>query len=170
MINSFFLQLSHGSFTIFLSLFLILLFMLSWVPSTQLLFCEARPSFNRSSRGPRRRILQPLPFLPPPIFLLWLLVWLLRQSWRSFSAYMLTLILFLLSCIRWTPILVVLHDDKLALVASLLLHLLLQRRLRMRMLLLVMMMMRMRMLALLVMRRWWPLSDLPFVIRDRNGE
>ena len=48
-ISSSFLQLSHESFTIFPSLFLILHTTLSWVPSTQRLFDRARPSFHRSS-------------------------------------------------------------------------------------------------------------------------
>ena len=80
-------------------------------------------------------------------------------------------IILILICIKLTPVLVVLHNDRLALVASLLLHLLLQRLLRMRMLLMVMMMMRMRMRMLafpVMMRR--PLSDLPFVIHDKKGE
>ena len=118
-------RLSHRSFAIFLSLFLILLSILSWVPSTQCLFGGTRPSFDQSGRRPRWWILQPLqplPFLPPPIILLRRVVWLLRQSWHSFNAWMLALILSLLSCIKWIPMLVVLHDDRLALVASLLLH------------------------------------------------
>ena len=49
--------------------------------------------------------------------------------------------------------LVVLHNDRIALVALLLLHLLLQRLLRMRMLLMVMMIIRIRILALPVMMR-----------------
>ena len=65
--------------------------------------------------------------------------------------------------------LVVLHDDRLALMASLLLHLLLQRLLRMRLLLMVMMMMWMKMPALPVMMRRH-LSDLPIVIHDKKGE
>ena len=93
--------------------------------TNKLLFGRVRPSFDWSGREPRRQILQPLPFLPPPLFLLWQVMWLLRQSWHSFSAWMLALILSLLNCIRWTPVLVVLHDDRLTLVASLLLHLLL---------------------------------------------
>ena len=103
MISSIFLWLSRGSFSIFLFIFLILLSILSRVPSTQLLFGEARSSFDLSECGPRRRILQPLPFLPPPLLLLQCVVWLLRQSWHSFNTWMLTLILSPLSCIRWHP-------------------------------------------------------------------
>ena len=47
-ISSSFLQLSHGSFATFLSLFLILLTSPPWVPSTPILFDGARPSFDRS--------------------------------------------------------------------------------------------------------------------------
>ena len=49
MISSFFLRLSRKSFTIFLSLFLILVSTLSWVPSAQLLFGGAKPSFNKAA-------------------------------------------------------------------------------------------------------------------------
>ena len=158
MISSSFLRLSHRSFIIFPSLFLILLSILSWVPLVQLLFDGARPNFDRSACGPRWRILQPLPFHPPLLPLLQRVVWLLRSSWHSFSAWMLALILSLLSCI--------------ALEVSPLLHLfhLLRRLLRTRMLMMVLvMMMRMRMLALPVMMRRL-LSDLHFVIRDKKGE
>ena len=170
MISSFFLRLSHRSFTIFPSLFLILLSILSWVPLAQLLFGEARPSFDWSGRGWRQWILQPLPFLPPPLFLLRVVVWLSRRSWHNFSALMLALTLSVTSCVRWPPMSIISHDDKLALVTSLLLHLLLPRLLMMRMLLMVMIMMKMRMLALPMMKRWRPLNDLPFVIHDKRGE
>ena len=68
-ISSFFLWLSHGSFAIFLSLFLILLITSSWVPLAQLLFDEARPNFNRKGHKQRRLILQLLLFLPPSLLL-----------------------------------------------------------------------------------------------------
>ena len=55
--SSFFLWLSYGSFTILLSIFLILLSRLSWVPLVRHLFDEVRPSFNQSSHRPRRRLL-----------------------------------------------------------------------------------------------------------------
>ena len=167
----FFLWLSCGSFAIFLSLFLILPITPSWVPSAQLIFGRVRPNFDWSGREWRQPILQPLLFLPTLLFLLWVVVWPSRPSWRSFSVWMLALTLSVMSCVRWTPS--VLHDDRLALVVSplLLLLLLLRRLQRIRMVMMVMtMLMRMRMLALLVMIRWWPLDDLPFVIRDKKGE
>ena len=68
-INLFFLRLSRGSFIIFLSLSLILISLPSCVPLVQHLFDRARPSFNRSSHGPRLRILLPLPFHLPLLFL-----------------------------------------------------------------------------------------------------
>ena len=170
-ISSFFLRLSRRSFAIFLSLFLILPTSLSWVPSAQRLFGGARPSFDRSGHGWRRLILQPPPFLPPPLLLLQVVVLLSRPSWCSFSMWMLALTLSVMSCVKWTPVSVVLYDDKLASVVSpllpLLLRMLRQMRTAMRML---MMMTRMRMLALPVMRRWRPFSNLPFVIRDKKGE
>ena len=68
---------------------------------------------------------------------------------------------------------VVLHDDRLSWVVSLHLHLHLHRLQRMRVMMMapvVMMLMKMMVLALPVSRRWLLLSDLPFVIRDKNGE
>ena len=99
-------------------------------------------------------------------------VWPLRQSWRSFSAWMLVLIHSLLSCVKWTPVLVVLHDDRLTLLASQSLPLLLHRHLRTRTMMVtpvMIMMMRMRMLALLMTMRWLLHSDLPFVIVIKRG-
>ena len=154
MISSFFLQVSHRCFAILLSLFLILLSTLSWVPLKRCQFDKARLSFDRSGHKPRRQILSPPPFHPPPLLLLLLLVlWLSRQSWCSFSAWMLTLIHSLLSCIRWTPVSVVLLDGKLALVALWSLPLLLPRHPRMMMTPTTMIMMRMEMLALPVLTR-----------------
>ena len=115
-----------------------------------------RPSFDWSGHRLRQRLLQPLSFHPPSLLLLQLVVWRLRRSWHSFSAWMLALTLLVMSCVRWTPVSVVLHDDKLTLVASSYLPLLLQRRLRTRMLIIapvMMMMMRIRMLTLPVMKR-----------------
>ena len=171
--SSFSLWLSPGSFIIFLSLSLILISLPSWVPLARRLFDGARPSFDWSGQWPRWRILQPPLFLLPPLLLLQVVVWHLRRSWHSFSIWMLALTLSMMSCVSWPLVLVVLHDDRLALVASLLFPLLLQRLLRMRMLMMVlvmMMMMWMRMLPLPMMKRWRLLSDLPFVIRDKKGE
>ena len=126
----------------------------SWVPSVRCLFDRVRPSFDRSSHKPRRQLLQPIPLLP----LLQVVVWLLRRLWCNFSALLLALTFSLMRWVRWPPMWVVLHDVRLALVASLLLPILLPRLLRMRM----------RMLALPVMRRWPLLSDLIFVIRDKK--
>ena len=128
----------------------------SWVPSVRRLFDRVRPSFNRSSHKPRRQLLQPIPLLP----LLQVVVWLLRRLWCNFSAWMLALTFSLMRWVRWPPVWVVLHDVRLALVASLLLPILLPRLLGMRM----------RMLALPVMRRWPLLNDLIFVIRDKKGK
>ena len=86
--------------------------------------------------------------LPPPLPFLLREVWLLMWSWRNFSTWMLALIHSLLSCIRWTPVLAVLLDGRLTLVALWSLPLLLPRHLRT-----MMMMMRMGMLALLVLTR-----------------
>ena len=173
MIISFSLRLSRRSFIIFLSLSLILISLPSWVPLARRLFDGARPSLDWSGQWPRWRILQPPLFLLPPLLLLQVVVWHLRRSWHSFSIWMLALTLSMMSCVSWPPVLVVLHDDKLALVASSLFLLLLQRLLSTRMLMMVLVMMmirRIRMLALPVMRRWRLLSDLPFVIRDKKGE
>ena len=163
-ISSFSLRLSRKSFVIFLSLSLMLLSLSSWVPLTHHLFDKARPSFNWSGHELRQRLLQPLPFHPPLLPLLRVVVWCLRPSWRSLSTWMLTMIHSLLSCIRWTLMLVVSHDDRLVWVASPRLHLplLLQRLLRTRILMMV--------LVVIVMRKWWLLNDLPFVIRDKKGE
>ena len=169
-ISSFFFRLSHGFFAIFLSLFLILPTSLSWVPSAQRLFGGARPSFDRSGHGWRRLILQPPPFLPPPLLLLQVVVLLSRPSWCSFSMWMLALTLSVMSCVKWTPVSVVLYDDKLASVVSPLLPLLLRMLWQMRTAMMVlMMMMRMRMVAFPVMRKWRPLSDLPLSFMTKMG-
>ena len=100
---------------------------------------------------PRRWLLRHLLLHPHPFLLLLRVVWPLRRSWYSFSAWMLTLTHSVMSCIKWTPMSVVLCDSRLALVASWSLLLLLQRHLRIRT---MMIRMRMRMLALLVTTRW----------------
>ena len=167
MISLSFLLLSRGSFTTPLSPILSLIISPSCVPLTPVLLNGARPSFYWRSHGPRRQLLHPPPLLLPQV------VWHLWWSLRNLSIWMLTLVLSLLSCIRWTLMWLVLHIVRLALVASMLLplHLHKLRRTRtMMMALVMMMMMRIRMLALLVMRRWLLLSDLPFVIRDKKGK
>ena len=68
-ISTSFLQLSRGSFATFPSLFLILLTSPLWVPSASVPFGGARPSFDQSSHGWRRLIMQVLQLL-----LLWLLL------------------------------------------------------------------------------------------------
>ena len=128
---------------------------------------QLRPKWPQT----RRLILQLLLFLPPLLLLRQVVLWLLRRSWCSFSAWMLALTLSVMSCVRWTPVSIVLNDDRLASMVSPLLPLLLWRLRQMRMAMIVlMMMMRMRMLALLLIMRWRSLSDLPFVIRDKNGK
>ena len=136
---SFSYHANHSSF--FLSLSLILISLPSWVPLARRLFNEVRPSLDWSSHESRRRIFQPPLFLLPPLLLLWVVVWRLRWSWHRFSAWMLALPLSVMSCVRWPPVSIILHDDGLTLVASSLLPLLLQRLLRMRMLMMVLVMM-----------------------------
>ena len=80
----------------------------------------------------------PFPFLFP---LLWLIphlhllsqrvVWHLRRSWRSYSAWMLALTHSVMSCVKWTPVLAVLPHSRLTLMASWHLPLLLLRHPRM---------------------------------------
>ena len=135
---SFSYHANHSSF--FLSLSLILISLPSWVPLARRLFNGARPSLEWSSHGSRRRILQPPLFLLPPLLLLQVVVWRLRRSWHRFSAWMLVLPLLVMSCVRWPLVSVILHDDRITLVALSLLPLLLQRPLRMRMLMMVLVM------------------------------
>ena len=166
-----FVLLSRGSFATPLSLSPCLLTSPLWVPSVQCLLDGVRPSSNRSDHESRWRLLQPIP-LHPPLFLLLLLwvVWCFRKSLGCFSTWMLTLTLWLIRWVRWPSVWVVLHDIRLALMASLLLPLHLHKLQRTRMMMMasmmMMMMMRMRMRTLPMMRRWLLLNDLPFVIRD----
>ena len=106
---------------------------------------RARRSYVRGDLG--RQLLPLLQLHPPPLPFFLRDVWLMMRSWRSFSVWMLALIHSLLSCIRWTPMLAVLPDGMLALVALWSLPLLLPRHPKM------MMMMRMEMLALPVLVR-----------------
>ena len=114
---------------------------------------------------PRRWHLRHLLLHPHPFLLLLRVVWPLRRSWYSFSAWMLTLTHSVMSCVRWTLVSFVLLDDRLALVASWCLPLLLQRHLRTR----TMMMMRMRMLALPAMT-WWLLELIALCHSWTKGE
>ena len=144
-ISSSSLGLSKGFYTIFLFLFPCPTTSTLCVLLTPLLLNEERHSFDR---GDSVQQLLPLLQLHPP--LLPLLLWKVRlwmRSWRSFSAWMLTLIHSLLRCIRWTPVLAILLDGRLTLVALWSLPLLLPRHPR------TMMMMRMGMLALPALTR-----------------
>ena len=118
MISLSFLRLSRGLFTTFLSPISSLLILQLCVPQTLLTLDRVRPSFDRSDHGLRSRLLRLLPFQPHLLRLLLLrVVWPLRGSWRSVSAWMLALKHSLLSYIRWTPVLVVLLNNRLAFVA-----------------------------------------------------
>ena len=166
MISLSFLLLSWGSFAMPLFLISSLLISPSLVPLAWCPFDGARPSFDWSGHEPRRWLLQPVLLHPPSLLLHQVVVWLSRPSWHSLSAWMLALTLLVISCVRWTPVLVILHDDRLSWMVSLRLYLHLHRlpRTRVIMLALVMMMlMKMRMLALPVKTKWLLLSDLPFL-------
>ena len=103
-ISSFYLRLSRRSFVIFLFLSLILISLPSWVLLARCLFDGAQPSFDRSGHGLWRwLLLQPLPFHPPLLPFLQVVVWRLRPLWHSLSALILTLIHSLLSCISEHP-------------------------------------------------------------------
>ena len=150
-ISSSSLGLSKGFYTIFLFLFPCPTTSTLCVLLTPLLLNEERHSFDR---GDSVQQLLPLLRLHPP--LLPLLLWKVRlwmRSWRSFSAWMLTLIHSLRRCIRWTPMSAVLPDGRLALVALWSLPLFLLRHPRKMMTPTTMMMMRMEMLALLMLTR-----------------
>ena len=135
---------------------------------------RVRHSFNWSGHEPRRRLLQPLPLHPPPLLFLPRVVWLLRPSWLNLSTWMLALTLSVMSCVRWTPVLVVSHNNRLSWMVSPCLHLHLHQLQRMRAMMMapvmMMMLMRMMVLALPVTRRWLLLNDLPFVICDKKGK
>ena len=153
-ISLFFLQLSHRYFTIFPSPILILLIFQLCVPLMLLSFNEARHSSDWGGLKQRQWLLL-LPPLhpPPPLHLLWV-EWHLRPSWHNLCTTMLALTLSMMSCVRWTPVLVVSHDDKLSWVVWLWLRLLLPRHLRMMtMTLTTMMLMSTMVLAPLVMMK-----------------
>ena len=154
-ISSFFLPLSRDSFATFLSPILSLPMSYICVPLMLLPLSGVLHSFTQDSPRHKRPHLQLLP-LHPPLYLLLLKVEShLGPSWHSLCAWMLALTLLAMSCVKWTPVSVVLHDDRFTLVASLLLLLLFQRLLRMRMMMVMLMllMLRKRMLALPMMMR-----------------
>ena len=154
-ISSFFLPLSWGFFAIFLSSILSLSTLSICVSLTPLSFDGARHSFDWGSPRLRRQLLQLLLLHPPLLLRLQRVEWHLRQSWHSLCTWMLALTLSASSCVKWTPVLVVLHNDKLSWVVSLSLPLHLHQPLRMRVMMapVVMMLMRMMMMACLVMMR-----------------
>ena len=117
-ISLFFLLLSCGSFATFLSLIPSLPTSRSCVPLTSLPLSGVLHSFARGSLGLRRQYLQ------------------------------LVLTLSVMSCVRWTPMSVVLHDDRLSWLVSLLLPLQLRQPLRMRVMMAPAVMMLMRMMAM----------------------
>ena len=145
MISSSSLWLSRWFYAIFLFPFPFPTTSMLCVPLMPLPLNRARRSYVRGDLG--RQLLPLLQLHPPPLPFFLRDVWLMMRSWRSFSVWMLALIHSLLSCIRWTPMLVVLPDGMLALVALWSLPLLLPRHPKM------MMMMRMEMLALPVLVR-----------------
>ena len=173
-----FILLSRGSFATPLSLILSLIISPSCMPLMLVLFDRARPSFDQSSHGSRQWLLLPVLLHPPPHLPLPRVVWLSRPSWLSLSAWMLTLTLSMMSCVKWTLVWAVSLDDRLLWVVSPFLHLHLQGLQRMRammmapvmMMMMMMMRMRMRVLAFPVMRRWLLHNDLPFIIRDKMGK
>ena len=151
MISPSFLLLSRGSFVIFLSLIPCLPTSLSCLPLTSLPLSGVFHSFTRGNPRQRQQLLQLLPLHPPPLFHLQQVEWLLRPLWHNLCAWMLALTLSAMSYVRWTPVLVVLNDDKLSWVVSLSLPLHLRQPLTMASV--VMMLMRMMMMACLVMMR-----------------
>ena len=115
MISSSSLQLSRGSYAIFPFPSQFPTIFTLCVPLTMLLLIRARRSFVQD--GPVWQLFPLLQLHPPPFPLLMWEVWLWMRSWRSFSVWMLALIHFLLSCIKWTPVLAILLDSRLTLVA-----------------------------------------------------
>ena len=150
-ISSFSLQLSHEFYAIFLFIFPRPTTSLLCVPLITLPLNGARCSFDWG--GPVQQLLPLLQLHPPLLPLLQREVWLWTLSWRSFSAWMLALILFRLRCIRWTPMSVVLLNGRLALVVLWSLPLLLPRHPTTMTALTTMMMVRMEMLALPTLTR-----------------
>ena len=115
MIRSSSLWLSRWFYAIFLFPFPFPTTSMLCVPLMPLPLNRARRSYVRGDLG--RQLLPLLQLHPPPLPFFLRDVWLMMRSWRSFSVWMLALIHSLLSCIRWTPMLAVLPDGMLALVA-----------------------------------------------------
>ena len=152
-ISSFFLRLSQGSFAILLSLVPCLITSPLWVPLTPLLLDGVKFSFARGGHRPKQRLLRLLQLLPPSILLPRRVEWHLMPSWHNLCAWMLALTISVMSCVRWTPTLVILYDDRLSWVISLLLLLYLYQLLRMRVMRSLAVLMRMMVLACPVMMR-----------------
>ena len=154
-ISSFFLLLSCGSFAIFLSPISSHPTSRSCVPLVLLSLNEVLHNFTWGNPGQRRSLLKLLPLHPPLLLRLQQVKWHLRPSWHNLCAWMLALTLSVMSCVRWTPVLVVSHNDRLSWVVSLWLPLHLHQHLRIRVTMApaMMMLMRMMMMARLVMMR-----------------
>ena len=152
MISSSFLPLSRGSFATFLSPILSLPIFLLCVPLTPLPLSRVLHSFAQGSPSIRRQLLWLLPFHPPLRFLLPQVESHLRPSWHSLCTWMLALTLSAMSCVRWTPVSIVLRDDRLWWVVTQWLPL--PRHLRIRVMApTVLMMLKIMMMARLVMMR-----------------
>ena len=154
-ISSFFLLLSCGSFAIFLSPISSHPTSRSCVPLVSLSLNGVLHNFTWGNPGQRRSLLKLLPLHPPLLLRLQQVKWHLRPSWHNLCAWMLALTLSVMSCVRWTPVLVVSHNDRLSWVVSLWLPLHLHQHLRIRVTMApaMMMLMRMMMMARLVMMR-----------------
>ena len=151
-ISSFFLLLSRDSFATFLSPIPSLPTSHIYVPLTPLPLSGVLHSFARGNLGQRQQLLWLLPLHPPLLLFLQQVEWHLRPLWHSLSAWMLALTLSVMSYVRWTPVSVILRDDRLWLVVTQWLPL--SRHLRMRVMASAMLMMlRMMMMARLVMMR-----------------
>ena len=151
-ISSFFLLLSWDSFTTFLFPIPSLPISHICVPLTPLPLSGVLHSFTQGSPRHKRPHLQLLPLHPPLLLLLQWVELHLRPSWHSLCAWMLALTLSTMSCVRWTPVAVISHDDKLWWEATPWLPL--PRHLRMRVMApAVLMMLRMMMMARRVMMR-----------------
>ena len=131
-IGSFFLLLSCGSFAIFLSPISSHPTSRSCVPLVSLSLNGVLHNFTWGNPGQRRSLLKLLPLHPPLLLRLQQVKWHLRPSWHNLCAWMLALTLSVMSCVRWTLVSVVSHDNRLSWVVSLLLPYHLHQPLRMR--------------------------------------
>ena len=112
-ISSFFLPLSRDSFATFLSPILSLPMSYICVPLMLLPLSGVLHSFTQDSPRHKRPHLQLLPLHPPLLLLLQRVELHLRPSWHSLCAWMLALTLSTMSCVRWTLVSVISHDDRL---------------------------------------------------------